>query len=162
MPNSSVLFDQFIPILTGFDRDMWASQLLTLQSSFATITLDFSGTPHYVGVSRVEMVVFNCEQLGASIQTITLSSGSGAEIANFHPNITSCDSLVMVCVPHLTVNSSIRVLSLNFMTINPLAWVYLAAIKVYEEGSECPTSTVINRPNPTTPSGEFYYNLAPK
>ena len=30
-PTSSVLFDGRIPILTGLDGDMWASQLLTLQ-----------------------------------------------------------------------------------------------------------------------------------
>ena len=44
-PDSSVLFDGNIPTLTGLDGDMWASQLLTLQTSNVArreITFDFT------------------------------------------------------------------------------------------------------------------------
>ena len=43
-PTSSVLFDdpRGMPILTGLDGDMWASQLLTIQTAaaFTEITVD--------------------------------------------------------------------------------------------------------------------------
>ena len=151
-PNSSALFDGIVPILTGFDRDLRKKELLTLRSSFTTITLNFSGTPNYIGVSRVEIAAFNCEQLGASIQTVTVSSDSGATVIN--TNITSCDSLVIVCIPNLTINSSITVLSLSFTTKNSLDWVYLAEVKVYEEGRGCQSRFFNSRPMSTT-SGKF-------
>ncbi len=53
-PNSSVLQDGIIPTLTGLDGDMWASQLLTINST-STITFDFQATRDYVGVERVDV-----------------------------------------------------------------------------------------------------------
>ena len=61
-PTSSVLFDDVIPTLTGLDGD-WASQLLTLQraaSTRTTVLFDFTGTQGYVGLTGVEVVMFNC------------------------------------------------------------------------------------------------------
>ena len=52
-PTSSVLLDGRVPTLTGLDGDMWASQLLTLQTtrSFTSVAYDFTNTP---GHDRVE------------------------------------------------------------------------------------------------------------
>ena len=66
-PLSSVLFVG-IPTLTGLEGDMWASQLLTLNTSTssASITFDFTnptdrnGPTNYTGVSVIEIVMFNC------------------------------------------------------------------------------------------------------
>ena len=71
-PCSSVLFDG-IPTLTGLEGDMWASQLLTLNTSTssASITFDFTNptdrigqVEYYAGVSVIEVVMFNCPATG--------------------------------------------------------------------------------------------------
>ena len=55
VPTSSALFDGNIPTLTGLDGDMWASQLLTLQTTNGREIISvFMGTPE---VGRVELVM---------------------------------------------------------------------------------------------------------
>ncbi len=73
-PTTSVLQDGVIPTLTGLDGDMWASQLLTINGDSHTtpITFDFEAAPGYVGVERVEVVMFNCPEWGISVDSITL------------------------------------------------------------------------------------------
>ncbi len=68
-PITSVLQDGIIPTLTGLDGDMWANQILTINiesdSSIideTDITFDFEATPGYVGVQKVEVVMFNCPE----------------------------------------------------------------------------------------------------
>ena len=71
-PTSSVLFDGRVPTLTGLDGDMWASQLLTIQTGDAStdITFDFTDTHGYDRVERVEVVIFNCPQWGIASSAI--------------------------------------------------------------------------------------------
>ena len=62
----------------------------------------YSNTPNYVGVKRVELVMFNCPEWGIEVQNIRLLAGTSASasrslVGTFSPNITSCDSLVRVC-----------------------------------------------------------------
>ncbi len=73
-PTTSVLFDRIIPELSGLDGDMWASQLLTINTTCLTtdITFDFGATPGYVGVERVEVVMFNCPEWDILVDSITL------------------------------------------------------------------------------------------
>ncbi len=75
-PTTSVLQDGIIPTLTRLDGDMWASQLLTINTTRLTthVTFDFQDTPGYVaiGVQRVEVVMFNCPEWGISVDSITL------------------------------------------------------------------------------------------
>ncbi len=75
-PTTSVLQDGIIPTLTGLDGDMWASQLLTINTDSPTTDIDisfyFEATPGYVGVKRVEVVMFNCPEWGISVDSITL------------------------------------------------------------------------------------------
>ena len=111
-PISSVLFDGVIPTLTGLDGDMWASQLLTLQRTSNThpfVSFDFTDTPGYNGAisGRLEVVMFNCPNMGISASTIrVLTSSSPLEISEelmgVNIGTTSCDSLVRVCTssPH--------------------------------------------------------------
>ncbi len=101
-PTTSVLQDGIIPTLTGLDGDMWASHLLTINTDSPTndITFDFEATP---GVRRVEVVMFNCSEWGISVDKITLygsttTSSIGTALAAISPGITSCDSLVRVCI----------------------------------------------------------------
>ena len=108
-PTSSVLFDGNIPTLTGLDGDMWASQLLTLQihnEERRDIISDFTDTSNYTGVDRVELVMFNCPEWGVSVRDIQLLVAPTLDALlsvsmTFSPNITSCDSLVRVCISHV-------------------------------------------------------------
>ena len=154
-PTSSVLFDGVIPTLTGLDGDMWASQLLTLQKkkfSRPTVTFDFTGTQDYVRLSgRLEVVMFNCPERGISASTIRVPISSSPSV-NPTPlmvvniNITSCNSLVRVCTPIMTVQPSI---SLQFPYSD---MVYLAEVTFYaaSSASTCPPDTIITTAPPDT------------
>ena len=102
----SVLFDGCVLTLTGLDSDMWASQLLTLQTtqSFTLVTFDFTDVPGYVGIQRVEVVMFNCPQWRIASTTMILAgtTARGQTFNNFASttvsSLTSCESLVRVCL----------------------------------------------------------------
>ena len=83
-PTGSVLFDGNIPTLTGLDGDKWASQLLTLRGD-TPLFFDFTGTPGYAGVERVELTMFNCPEWGISVQQIGLYSRSLRHNIDFTP-----------------------------------------------------------------------------
>ena len=154
-PNSSVLFDGDIPTLTGLDGDMWASQLLTLQKTTITrptVTFDFTDTQGYVGLSgRLEVVMFNCPNMGKSASTIRVRTSSSPsdtseELMDVNIDITSCDSLVRVCTSIITVQPLI---SLRFPTSDI---VYLAEVIFYADrsSSTCPLDTIITTDPPDT------------
>ncbi len=146
---SSVLFDGNIPTLTGLDGNMWASQLLTTRSSF-DITFGFAGTPDFVGVRRVEIVLFNCPEWGISVQGITLQTSAGFA-GTTNPTVTSCDSLVRVCIGDLSTSGVQTDLTLSFTPINPTNRVHIAEMSFYGAGPTCPDDTVITTPTPLPP-----------
>ena len=155
MPTSSVLFDGNVPTLTGLDGDMWASQLLTINTTANTaeVIFDFNTTPDYTGVGRVEVVMFNCPEWGISARIISLFSatsrtGSRTFVTSISPTTTSCDSLVRVCISH-TVNSTRPVLTLVFTPPSTSNWVHLAEMNFSASGSTCSPDTIITPP-PTT------------
>ena len=154
-PTSSVLFDGSVPTLTGLDGDMWASQLLTINTTVNTaeITFDFTATPDYTGVGRVELMMFNCPEWGISVRTISLftatsTSGIRTFVAGISPTNTSCDSLVRVCISH-NVNSIRPVLTLVFSLSSTSNWVHLAEVTFYASDSTCSSHTITTTP-PTT------------
>ena len=157
IPTSSVLFDENVPTLTGLDGDMWASQLLTINTTANTadITFDFTDTPDYTGVRRVEVVIFNCPEWGISVRTISLfsaisTSGSRSFATSISPTTTSCDSLMRVCIYGFVV--SVRpVITLAFGLSSTSNWVHLAEVIFYASNSICPSDTIITPP-PTTPT----------
>ena len=156
-PTSSVLFDGVIPTLTGLDGDMWASQLLTLQttSTRTRVIFDFTDTAGYVGLSgRLEVVMFNCPDMGISAATIRVSTSSSPSvnptpIMAVNIGITSCDSLVRVCTPIFTTQPSIL---LEFVTGVTSDMVYLAEVTFYDasSASTCPPDTIITTAPPDT------------
>ena len=156
-PTSSVLFDGVIPTLTGLDGDMWASQLLTFQTTGtrATVLFDFTGTPGYVGLSgRLEVVMFNCPGKGISASTILVSTSSSPSVNPtllmvVNVGITSCDSLVRVCTPITTVQPSI---SLDFVIGVTSDMVYLAEVTFFaaSSASTCQPDTIITTAPPDT------------
>ncbi len=151
-PTTSVLQDGIIPTLTELGGDMWASQLLTINTTDLTtdITFDFEATPGYVGVQTVEVVMFNCPEWGVSVDSISLhgSTSIGNFLATISPNITSCDSLVRVCISR-PVSSTLTALTLRFQLSSASTWVHLAEVTFYEASPTCPPDSVLNPP-PTT------------
>ena len=159
-PTSSVLFDGVIPTLTGLDGDMWASQLLTLQrttSTRATVLFDFTSTPGYVGLlasGRLEVVMFNCPDMGISASTIRVSTSLSPSVyptplMNVNIDTTSCDFLVTVCTTISTVQPSI---TLEFVIGATSDMVYLAEVTFYaaSSASTCPLETIITTDDTTT------------
>ena len=180
-PTSSVLFDGHIPTLTGLDGDMWASQLLTIQTTarstpnpnvfVANVIFEFSvtETPVY---RVVEVVMFNCPQWGIGTTRIALTDAIAMNQTYFHLNsteitssLTSCESLVRVC---LSARVSRPVIRLQFILDWDSDWVHLAEVTFYTRGSTCPPNVILNPPTtlppttPTTPSPDITpYTLLP-
>ena len=78
-PISTILFDnprlREIPLLTGLDGDMWASQLLTMEkfsASMIAIDFHFRNNPKFMRVDRVEVVMFNCPQWGIGVESVSV------------------------------------------------------------------------------------------
>ena len=155
-PTSSVLFDNNVPTLTG---NMFASQLLTLQlmqntiSTHRELIFDFTGTSTSFRVERVELVMFNCPERGIAVQDIRLHTAPSIiddriEVQTFPvPNITSCDSLVRICITESIVQP---VISLQFFLPVRSTLTYLAEVTFYRSGS-CPPDTIITAsPQDTT------------
>ncbi len=144
------LQDRIIPTLTGLDGDMWASQLLTINTYSPTtdITFDFEATPGYVGVQRVEVVMFNCPEWGISVDSIilygsTTTTSIGSTLTAINPTITSCDSLVRVCISR-PVSSTLTALTLRFQLSSASTWVHLAEVSFFGAGSTCPPDSIVN------------------
>ena len=160
-PNSSVLFDGHVPTLTGLDGDMWASQLLILQTTerltlnpnalVADVIFDFSVTD--TPVYRVEVVMLNCPQWGIGTTRISLDGGpAGGQSFNTFAltsvsSLISCESLVRVCLSGNLISKSL--IRLQFTLDQDSDWVHLAEVAFYARGSTCP-SNVILKPPPTT------------
>ena len=164
-PNSSVLFDGHVPTLTGLDGDMWASQLLTLRTiqsltpltSTATVTFDFTDTPGYDRVERVEVVMFNCPQWGIA-STIIYLTGAMTRSQTFNifnslttsvSSLSSCESLVRVC---LSGPVSRPLIGLQFTLDQESDWVHLAEVIFYARGSTCPPNIILNPPTIPPPN----------
>ena len=123
---------------------MWASQLLTLEKfiSYTFLISHFDNTPGFAGINgRVEVVMFNCPQWGISAQKITVItstsfSGPVSILGVYIPSITSCNSLVRVCIPHITTITPLIVLLITYDQDSN--WVHLAEVTVFENDASCP------------------------
>ena len=154
-PTTSVLFDGNIPTLTGLDGDMWASELLVFQLTESTrkdIISDFTATPNYVGVRRVEIMMVNCPEWGIGVSGIRLLSAPSISVSPslqnmINPTITSCDSLVRVCISEFV---SDPVIFLRFFLSFPVTnRTYLAEMTFYGSGTTCPPDTIVTPPEVT-------------
>ena len=151
-PTSSVLFDGRVPTLTGLDGDMWASQLLTINTiqSLTNVIFDFTDTPGYDRVERVEVVIFNCPQwgIGTTVITLVAAFARGQPFNTFATSVsslTSCESLVRVC---LSAPVSQPLIGLQFTHDQDSDWVHLAEVTFYARGLTCPPNVISP---PTTP-----------
>lgn len=159
-PDSSVLFDNHIPALNKSEiisnPNTWASQFLTILQRISTkrIIFDFTYTPDFVGVERVEIVLFNCPKLGISATSVVIRDQMQNSYTASSILVTPCDSLVGVCLP---CNISSRTIILDFSN-NGNNWLHLAEVTFYR--SNDPPWTIINdypfppsRPPQTTSTG---------
>ena len=132
-PTSSVLFDnprlRGIPILTGLDGDMWASQLLTIEkfsASMIAIDFHFRNNPNFTRVDRVEVVMFNCPQWGIGVESVSVQAleadATPLSTTTISQDVTSCDSLMKVCIVPRT---SIPQLGLQFTLFCDSNWVHI-------------------------------------
>ena len=153
-PATTVLFDGVIPTLTGLDGDMWASQLLTLETTStadntATVLLNFATAPTSAQVERVEIVMFHCPQWGISTQEIVINSFPDAQSFSSTIAFESCDSLVRVCTNVQAVGP--QLLTINFIQHFGSSWVHLAEVTVYNDSSICPPVAIVDATTPPPP-----------
>ncbi len=159
--NTSVLQDGIIPTLTGLDGDMWASQLLAMNTTNSSIDITFNFRhipPSYDGLERIEVVMFNSPEWGISVDSITLleSNNNSFEnrLVNISPTNTSCASLVRVCISgsvyssQTIISSTLPVLTLRFQLSPASTWVHLAEVSFYGVGPTCPPDSVLNQTLP--------------
>ena len=142
-PTTSVLFDKNIPTLTGLDGNMWATQLLTLQTASPSteITFDFTDTPDYSGVETVEVVMLNCLENGFSVSTINLlevDSGGRLNVGSLNITTQSCDALLKVC---LDSTLTLPMLGIEFELSTGADRVYLAEV-TFNSIETCPTDPI--------------------
>ncbi len=100
------------------------------------------------------MVMLNCPERGIQVDAIQILSTFTGNSDLFHPIATSCDSLVRVCMPCSTCNTTVPFLRMSF------GGAYLAELTFYDDRS-CPvaecTESVTTSPvlqtdaNSTTP-----------
>jgi hypothetical protein len=130
---------------------MWASQLLTLQTTDVArrdIISDFTSLPTYVGVQRIELMMLNCPEKGISVQTINILSApslseSPSLFGTLNVLITSCDSLVRVCIPQSTTQPVIYV---RFIPPPGSTWAHLAEVEFHDSDSMCPPDALTTAP----------------
>ena len=153
-PHSSVLFDGIIPTLIGLDEDMWASQLFTIHrlssSNHREIISNFAGTPGYVGVWGVKLVMFNCPEWGIAVQSVQLLEQQSSFLLqslvevgrNDHPK-TSCGSLVteILCLQQISVSTHIV---LQFNLDQNSDWIHIAELTFYASTGTCQTAVISN------------------
>ena len=152
-PRSSVLFDG----IPGLDGDMWATQLLTLNTSTSSsITFDFNtafdtnGNTTYTAVELIEIVMFNCPArvIGANNIEVLGDNNSIGSITMSQ----SCNHLVRGC--NKAVFSSARIITLVFDTSLE---VYIAEITFFSSSARRCTLPIGELPDTVEISGICSY-----
>ena len=138
-PTSSVLFDGYIPTLSGLDRDAWASHLFTMYLEDNTVpTIFYTFISQQVQTCAVEVVLFNCPQWRISTAKFQFDFNSDFKKII---SLTSCDSLVKVCVEGVTVGQKTN------MFFSPRVgsrWVHLAQVSFHCGSYACPPDSVLS------------------
>ena len=94
--------------------------------------------------------MFNCPEWGISVQNISLRDNDGIVIGSSGGlnSITSCDSLVRLCVPATAINP--RVVTIQFDLGTDSNWVHLAEVTFFNDSTTCPPDTIITYMNTAT------------
>lgn len=143
---TGVLFDGIIPTLNELNGSIWASQILTLQTTTNVgITFNFTAD-NYVGFKKTEIIIFNCPQWGISIQTIrlyTLKNGTLLAVHNVDPTLSSCDSFIRVCLSY-KVSSASQVIYVQLDLGLDSNWAHIAEIEFSNSDIVCPPDGIAN------------------
>jgi hypothetical protein len=155
-PNSSILTDGITPNLTELDGDRWAGQLLTLKVDTTnkppSINFPLDIPQKGTVVNTVEVVLFNCPQWGIGVSRISIQGYHIFKPVLFAANVidpalSSCGSLVRVCMP---LNTTFALFYLTFEPVFGSNWIHLADVKFHTNVSTCPPDRILN-PKPYTP-----------
>lgn len=145
-------------ILAG---NMWAQTLLTIQTTESTtkFLFDFLKTyPEvYEGIRAVEVVMFNCPEWGISADTVRVLGALSYPMSPVHPVdtdvhllatktinttlLTSCDSLVRVCVH---IDTVLPIIALQFSLPPGSTWVHLAEVRFHRSEATCQTDLILS------------------
>lgn len=163
-PTSSVLLDGVTPILNALDGGTWADQYMILYTSkfgysWLSIDFDFSLSPNFRGVNRIEVTIFNCPQWGHEVKRISVHhqfygtsySYSYNDHTEAFPTVASCNSLLKVCIPQNSTSERYRIRFTGNRDFSHR--VYIAEVAFYRERSPCPPFTTIPG-NWTWPEGK--------
>ena len=139
--DNSLLFDGDIPVLTGLDGEQWASGLLTLHTSGGTSQMKFRFDDAINNVKSIQVVMFNCPQWGiSSMVTSIFQSQTISEQNTFLrsvTSITSCDSLVRVCVNDLNISQ--KFITIQFTSHGNSDWIHIAEVTFFfRDVPDCP------------------------
>ena len=154
---TSVLVDNTILPLSGLDGDQWARDLYTVErgtTTFISIGFDF-GTS--VQVSRVELVLFNCQewsifasQINIYTSTTSFPQSDPASLgilagSRLFPNgVNSCENLFRVCVS--LSGAQLPTYYIVFPRAAGSGRVYLAETIFYTDYSVCGNDTLVTEP----------------
>ena len=149
-PTSSVLLDGVVPEFIDKEDDMWARDLLTLQSTTNVgIEFRFNDLPENTGVGRTEVVLFQCPQCGIYVDSISIISTTNVVVGSRNISLSSCDSLVRVCI-EVNDQGSLSSLFVNFTIANltnaTIVQPYIAEVTFYNSSntsSVCPVAEEI-------------------
>lgn len=157
-PTYSVLLDGEIQ-LTGLEGDTWARDLFTLQSSCTTnstplsLRFDFSKTLTFSGIGRIEVVLFQCPEWGIHVDSISIIIDD-VEVASESISLSSCDSLVRVCLK-VGIQEAFPIIYAVFSCPANLTIVqaHIAEVTFYDNSSVCPVAEeIITITEETTPT----------
>lgn len=133
-PATSVLFDRRIPSIFELGGNMWARELLVIQSTTeiptAQLVFDFSTVNNYNGLMEIELVVFNNPEWGIEFPDMRIRvsnrvSGFGDPDAVIVPNVatSTCRKLVRACI---SISTDKRAVRLEFSDT-----VYIAEVRFH-------------------------------
>ena len=154
-PATSVLFDgdTSADVSTLNDTNGVPGILSLDRFGSKAVTFDFTHTPRYEGIKRIELVVFNCKVFRTVREVIVLEAATPdgvhdlLQVMNVRDAISTCDSLVRICVSQRIM---LPVLTLQFVLSQPRGRVHLAEVTFHVDGITCPPNDFITRPPPTT------------
>ena len=153
--NTSFLVDGNIPAPLDFSDTNWARELMTVNHNGGDfqIRINFNSA----NAARMELVLFNCPDLGIGAMDITVETGTGSQLevlGNFTLQNTSCDSLLTVCIPLIMRGNSTITYAIHFLAgTNPdIDWTHIAEVTFYEDSVECADPFPVT-PAPTEPTG---------
>ena len=156
---TSYLVDGNIPAPLDFSDTNWARELMTVNHNGGDfqIRINFNSA----NAARMELVLFNCPDLGIGAMDITVETGLSSQLellGNFTLRNTSCDSLLTVCVPLVTSVGPANTYRINFLndSTSDIDWTHIAEVTFYEDSVECADPFPVT-PAPTEPTGVWCY-----